>query len=66
MSRVLTTFLVLGVLILLAAPFFHEAYRRYEVARNLDSVMDARDRAAFQEWNGDAVSFGRSLLDRLV
>ena len=26
--------------------------------------MDQRDRAAFDQWNGDAASFGRSLFER--
>jgi AAA+ superfamily predicted ATPase len=55
-----------AVVVLLAAayPFGREAYHRYQVSSRLDSVMDASDRAALSQWNGDARSFGKTLFDR--
>ncbi|HZT87000.1 MAG TPA: hypothetical protein VFA12_03455 [Stellaceae bacterium] len=64
MSRILGTAFVLIIVVLLAAPFVREAYHRYELAQDLQNVLSERDRVAFQEWKGDAVSFGRSLLER--
>lgn len=48
--------IAVAVLVLLAAayPFGREAYHRYQVSSRLDSVMDASDRAALSQWNGDA------------
>jgi hypothetical protein len=64
MSRMLGTVVALAIVVLLAAPFVQEAYHRYELAKDLQTVMSDRDRAAFQDWKGDATSFGRSLLER--
>ncbi len=52
--------------VMVALPFGREAYHRYQVSRRLDTVMDERDRAALNQWNGDAASFGRSLYERCV
>ena len=64
MARILGTFVALAVAVLLLFPFARDAYHRYQVARQLEAVMDERDRAAFRQWNGDAASFSRSLYER--
>ena len=64
MMRILGSCVALALLVLLALPFARDAYHRFEVSRKLEAVMDDRDRAAFREWNGDAVSFSRSLYER--
>ncbi len=64
MIRILGTVAALVLLIVVAYPFAQDAYHRYQVSRRLDTVMDERDRAALRQWNGDAVSFSRSLYER--
>lgn len=64
MQRVFGTILALLVLVVAAYPFAKDGYHRYQVTRQLDRVMDDRDKAAFREWNGDALSFSRSLYER--
>jgi hypothetical protein len=64
MTRFLGTCIALALIIVLASPFAHDAYHRYQVAKKLDPLMDDSDRAAFRAWSGDAASFGRSLLER--
>ena len=64
MVRILGTCVALALIIFLAYPFANEAYRRYEVAQRLKPLMTEQDQAAWQNWNGDAVSFGRSLYAR--
>jgi len=64
MTRVLGTCVALVLAVVLAFPFARDAYHRYQVARQLEAVMDERDRAAFRDWAGDAASFGRSLFER--
>ena len=49
------------LLIGMAYPFFNEAYHRHAVAERLAGVLDERDRAAFEAWQGDAPSFARRL-----
>jgi hypothetical protein len=66
MGRILGTCVALALLIVLAFPFAHDAYHRYEVEQRLKPLMNEHDRAAWRDWNGDAVSFGRSLYDRCV
>jgi len=64
MIRILGTCAALLVLLLVAFPFGREAYQRYEVAQRLKPLMNDRDLAAWRDWNGDAISFGRSLYER--
>ena len=64
MARILGTFIAIIVLIGVAYPFAQDAYHRYKVAQRLDSVMDSRERAEFRNWNGDAISFAKSLYER--
>jgi hypothetical protein len=66
MTRVLSIAVIVAIGIMFATPFAREAYHRYQISKRLDSVMDDRDRAAFGQWNGDAVSFARSLYERCV
>ncbi len=47
----------LALLIVMAFPFAKEAYHRYEVSKRLGPVMTDRDRADFQQWNGNAQGF---------
>ncbi|HTZ36586.1 MAG TPA: hypothetical protein VMB84_11210 [Stellaceae bacterium] len=64
MFRILGTCAALAVVIALAMPFALDAYHRYEVAQRLKPLMTDHDQAAWRDWNGDAISFGRSLYER--
>jgi len=64
MARFLGSLIAICLILLLVTPFVREAYHRYELGRHLDTVLTERDREAFQNWQGDAASFGRSLLER--
>ena len=64
MLRILGTCAALALLIVMAFPFAKEAYHRYEVSKRLGPLMDDHDRAAFRQWSGDAISFGRTLYER--
>jgi hypothetical protein len=64
MLRIVGSIIALVIFVVLALPFAHDAYHRYQVSRRLDALMDDRDRAAFRNWTGDASSFGRSLYER--
>jgi hypothetical protein len=61
MVRILGTCAALALVLSVAFPFAHDAYHRYEVSQKLKSVMTDRERAAFNNWNGDPMSFARSL-----
>jgi hypothetical protein len=63
-SRILGTFAALGLIVALAFPFARDAYHRFAVAQRLTPLMSDHDMAAWRQWNGDAVSFGRSLYER--
>lgn len=64
MVRILGTVIALALIILVALPFARDAYHRYEVAQRLKPLMNEHDQAAWRDWSGDAVSFGRSLYER--
>ncbi len=64
MLKILGTCVALLLIIAVGYPFAQDAYHRYQVSRRLDAVMDSNDRAAFQRWNGDAVSFAKTLYER--
>jgi hypothetical protein len=64
MVRILGTCVALALIILLAFPFARDAYHRYAVAQRLKPLMTDHDLAAWRDWTGDAVSFGRSLYER--
>jgi hypothetical protein len=64
MIRILGTCVALALVVLLVFPFVRDAYHRYEVVQRLKPLMDEHDQAAWRNWNGDAVSFGRSLYER--
>jgi len=64
MVRILGTTVALALIMLVAFPFARDAYHRYQVAQRLKPLMDEHDQAAWRDWSGDAVSFGRSLFDR--
>jgi hypothetical protein len=64
MVRILGTLTALALVMSVAFPFARDAYHRYEVAQRLKPLMNEHDQAAWRDWNGDAVSFGRSLYER--
>jgi hypothetical protein len=64
MVRILGSLVAVALLVLVAYPFGREAYHRYQVAQRLKPLMNEHDQAAWRDWNGDAVSFGRSLYER--
>jgi hypothetical protein len=61
MKRVVIGCVVILILAVAVWPFAREAYARHQVMQKLASVMTDQDRLAFQSWQGDAVSFARSL-----
>lgn len=61
MKRAAIGCVVLLILAVAAWPFVKEAYARHQVMQKLAPVMTEQDRVAFQSWQGDAVSFARSL-----
>ena len=64
MSKFIGTLIVLILVAGVAYPFAQDAYQRYLVSSRLDAVLDARERAQFHDWKGDAASFARTLYDR--
>jgi hypothetical protein len=64
LTRILSIALGIAIIVMFAAPFARDAYHRYEVAKRLNGVLDERDRVAFNQWNGDAASFAKSLYER--
>ena len=62
MSRILGTCAAVVVVMLIALPFLRDAYHRYDVAQRLKPLMDEREQAAWRDWNGDPIAFGRSLV----
>ena len=64
MVRILGTLAALALVMLVAFPFARDAYHRFEVAQRLKPLMNEADQAAWRDWTGDAVSFGRSLYGR--
>jgi hypothetical protein len=54
-------------IVLLAAmvfPIARDAYERNQVISKLDPILSQQDRQAFQAWQGDALSFAKSLYAR--
>ena len=45
----------------MAFPLARDAYERNRVISKLDPVLTQQDRQAFQAWQGDALSFAKSL-----
>jgi len=64
MTRVILFCAAIILLVAMAYPFAHDAYTRHRVLAKLDPVLTQQDRTAFQGWQGDAVSFARSLYAR--
>ena len=64
MIRILGTIVALVLVALVALPFARDAYHRYQVAQRLKTLLDEHDQAAWRDWTGDAISFGRSLYAR--
>jgi hypothetical protein len=52
------------LLIAMAFPIARDAYQRNRVISKLEPVLTQQDRLAFQAWQGDAVSFAKSLYAR--
>jgi hypothetical protein len=48
----------------MAFPLARDAYERNRVISKLDPVLTQQDRQAFQAWQGDALSFAKSLYAR--
>jgi hypothetical protein len=64
MIRILGTVVALVLVALVALPFARDAYHRYQVAQRLKPLLNEYDQAAWRDWTGDAISFGRSLYAR--
>ena len=52
------------LLVAMVFPLARDAYQRDRVMSKLGPVMTEQDRLAFRAWQGDAVSFAKSLYDR--
>jgi hypothetical protein len=52
------------LLIVMAFPLARDAYQCNRVMSKLDPVLTQQDRQAFQAWQGDALSFAKSLYER--
>jgi hypothetical protein len=64
MTRILGSCAALALIMLVALPFALDAFHRFQVAQRLKPLMNEHDQAAWRDWSGDAVSFGRSLFER--
>ncbi len=64
LTRILSIALAIAIVVMFAAPFARDAYHRYEVSTRLNKIIDASDRVAFNQWNGDAASFAKTLYER--
>lgn len=64
LTRILSIALAVALVVMFASPFVRDAYHRYQVASRLDKVMTEHDRIAFNDWNGDAASFAKTLYER--
>lgn len=62
--RILGTLIALAVVIAFGLPFAKDAYHWWVVKQHLASVMNSTERAEFQNWQGDAASFAKTLYDR--
>ena len=64
MAKTIGTIIGLLILIVLIYPFAQDAYHRYLVSDRLKTIMTAQERAEFNNWNGDAMSFANRLYQR--
>jgi hypothetical protein len=64
MIRILGILIAVLLIIVLAYPFAQDAYQRYLVSQRLKTVMTQQERAEFDNWNGDAMSFAQRLYNR--
>lgn len=64
MTRLIVVCATVVLLVAMAYPFADDAYTRHRVMSRLNPVLTQQDRTAFQGWQGDAVSFARSLYAR--
>lgn len=55
---------VVILLVAMAFPIARDAYQRNRVMSKLEPVLTRQDRLAFQAWQGDAISFAKSLYAR--
>jgi len=61
MKERLLLVVAVAVFAAIAFPFAHDLYVRARVMHRLDPVLSEQDRYAFREWNGDPMSFVKSL-----
>lgn len=64
MLKTLGICVALLVIIAIGYPFAQDAYHWWQVKQQLLHVMDSKERAEFQNWQGDASSFAKTLYDR--
>jgi hypothetical protein len=64
MGKIIGTILAVIILIVVIYPFAQEAYHRYLVSDRLKTVMTSQERAEFNNWTGDAMSFATRLYQR--
>lgn len=62
--RILLAALGVVVLVVVIYPFAQDAYHRYLVSDRLKTVMTSQERAEFNNWTGDAMSFATRLYQR--
>lgn len=64
MGKIIGILVAVIVLIVVIYPFAQDAYHRYLVSDRLKTVMTSQERAEFNNWNGDAMSFATRLYQR--
>jgi hypothetical protein len=64
MLRRIMAGVVVILLVAMAFPIARDAYQRNQVINKLEPVLTQQDRLAFQAWQGDAISFAKSLYAR--
>lgn len=64
MAKLIGIVVAVVVLLVVLYPFAQDAYHRYLVSDRLKTIMTAQERAEFNNWSGDAMSFATRLYQR--
>lgn len=64
MAKIIGTLVAVIVLLVVLYPFAQDAYHRYLVSDCLKTIMTSQERAEFNNWTGDAMSFATRLYQR--
>ena len=64
MAKIIGIIIAVIVLLVVIYPFAQDGYHRYLVSDRLRTVMTSQERAEFNSWTGDAMSFATRLYQR--